>query len=131
MRFGSEPPPARLIPLTPLIDVVFILLIFFMLASSFLDWRALDLNISAPGRATESKGRAVLILLKADGSLLMNGKATKAEDLISRIEARIAENPKQTVVIRPEEEVPLQRAIDTIDLLKRAGALEISLSKPR
>ena len=73
----------------------------------------------------------MLILLKADGSMLMNGKATQAEDLISRIEARIAENPKQTVVIRPEEEVPLQRAIDTIDLLKRAGALEISLSKPR
>ena len=42
MRLESDEAAPRPISLTPLIDVVFILLIFFMLASSFLDWRAVD-----------------------------------------------------------------------------------------
>ena len=50
MKFATAPSRRRLISLTPLIDVVFILLIFFMLASSFLDWRAIGLD--APADAT-------------------------------------------------------------------------------
>ena len=47
MQFGQQRPTGRLISLTPLIDVVFILLVFFMLASSFLDWRSIDLTVSS------------------------------------------------------------------------------------
>ena len=48
--FGQRASRRRaLIGLTPLIDVVFILLVFFMLASSFLDWRAIDLTAPARG----------------------------------------------------------------------------------
>ena len=55
MKLGDDKPPTGvMITLTPLIDVVFILLIFFMLASSFIDWRALDLRLAGGSDTTQS-----------------------------------------------------------------------------
>jgi biopolymer transport protein ExbD len=77
MQFGAQRPSGRLISLTPLIDVVFILLIFFMLAASFLDWRAVDLNVTTGvNSATPSQG-GILIGLAADGSASVGGGAVQ------------------------------------------------------
>ena len=68
MKFGQLSPTGRLITLTPLIDVVFILLVFFMLASSYLDWRSIDLTVSSGAGAATSAQRAILINLRSDGN---------------------------------------------------------------
>jgi len=54
------------VPLTPLVDVVFILLVFFMLASSFLDWRVRPVAVAGPAAGSVSEG-AVLDLLAGQG----------------------------------------------------------------
>lgn len=131
MRFGEEPAKTRLIPLTPLIDVVFILLVFFMLASSFSNWRSLDLKIAAEGGATASGPRALLIDLGDDGDLRLNGAILTEPDLAARIEAALAQTPGRVVLVRPADTVSLQRTVDLLDLLKRAGASEISLADTR
>ncbi len=131
MRFGEEPPTGRLIALTPLIDVVFILLVFFMLASSFLDWRAVDLRVSSGVGVAQTAQRALLIRLKEDGSIALRGGAVDAAELEARVKAQVAEDPEQRFVIRPEPAVPLQRAVDMMDLLKSAGAVNVSFSRDR
>ncbi len=116
------------ISLTPLIDVVFILLIFFMLASSFLHWRAIDMampdRIAARAVATE---QALVVHVSADGGLVLGGDTVTEKDLGETVTRRLRTEPDLRVVIRPAEGVSLQRAVDVLDLLNRAGAAGVSL----
>ncbi len=141
MRFGEQRPTGRLISLTPLIDVVFILLVFFMLAASFLDWRSVDLNVSSGVSAATTAPQTILISLAADGSVAVGsvavgsvavGSVAVAQSALrSVISARLADNRERPVVIRAEPGVPLQRAIDTLDLVRTIGAANVSLSRKR
>ena len=131
MKFGQQRPAGRLISLTPLIDVVFILLVFFMLASSYLDWRSVDLTVSSGLGAATSAQRAILISLRPDGSITVGSKPVAKQTLRSVMTAKLAGNRDQRVVIRSDPGVPLQRAVDTLDLLRTIGATKVSLSRKR
>lgn len=131
MQFGQQRPTGRLISLTPLIDVVFILLVFFMLASSFLDWRSINLTVSSGVGAATSDQRAILISLKSDGSIVVGSRPVSKQALRPVMTAKLAEDREQRVVIRSDDGVPLQRAVNTLDLLRTIGATNVSLSRNR
>lgn len=123
---GAERRRRPLVSLTPLIDVVFILLVFFMLASSFLDWRAIDVSAGAGGTAAPSPRGALLVELRADGGLRLGGESLSADALSERIAARLARNPDQRVLVKPRPGVPLQNAIDLLERLTGAGVRDVS-----
>jgi biopolymer transport protein ExbD len=131
MQFGQPRPTGRLISLTPLIDVVFILLVFFMLASSYLDWRALDLKVSSGVGAATAAQRAILISLRADGSVAVGSRPVAKRALRSVITAKLAGKRDQRIVIRSDPGVPLQRAVNTLDLVRTIGATNVSLARKR
>lgn len=116
--------PAR-ISLTPLIDVVFILLVFFMLASSFLDERALKVDAPAAAAAGSSMEGALLVELRGDG-LRLAGQPLTADQLMSRLAEHAARNPDQRVLIRPAPGVSLQRAVALLDRVAAAGLTRVS-----
>lgn len=126
-RLASKAARRRaLISLTPLIDVVFILLIFFMLASSFLDWRAIELNAPAQAAAGTSVEGALLVEVRSD-SLRLSGETVSLDALASRISARLETAPDQRVLVRPASGVALQQAVAVLDRLKAVGVSELSL----
>ena len=88
------------IGLTPLIDVVFILLIFFMLASSFLDWRSIQVSAGTTGAAAARPGLtgALLVDIRADGLRLSGAPVTPAE-LSRQVAARIEARADQRIVV--------------------------------
>lgn len=131
MQFGQPRPSGRLISLTPLIDVVFILLVFFMLASSFLDWRTVDLSVSSGVGAETSTQRAILVSLRSDGSVAVGSEPVATQTLRSVMTEKLADSSEQLVVIRSDPGVPLQRAVDTLDLVRSIGATNVSLSRKR
>ena len=131
MEFGRQRPTRRLISLTPLIDVVFILLIFFMLASSYLDWRSVDLTVSSGAGAATSAQRAILISLRSDGSVTIGSRPVGRRKLRSVMTTRWAGEHERRVMIRSEPGVSLQRAIRTLDLLRSIGAKNVSLTRKR
>lgn len=125
--FKADAPRRRnLIGLTPLIDVVFILLVFFMLTSSFLQWRAIDL--ATPGAAGDggSMKGAMLVFVGQDG-LRLGSQSLTLESVVERVSARLADNPEQRVFVRAGEGVPLQAAVTVLDGLRAAGTQNLSL----
>lgn len=125
--------PARartrpLISLTPLIDVVFILLVFFMLASRFADWRAVDVP-SPVALSGEAADRNALIVDVGTDSLRLAGAELPLSLLVERAKARIAARSDQRVIVRPGEGVTLQATMDVLDALRGAGVLDLSLSR--
>lgn len=115
-----------LISLTPLIDVVFILLIFFMLASSFMEWRSIQLIAPAPAATGSAWERALLVEIRPNG-LRLSGEAVSLEMLAARVGERVAAKADQRVLVRPSPGVPLQAAVDVLDRLAAVGAVKLSL----
>lgn len=127
--FSTRPDAARRrspISLTPLIDVVFILLVFFMLASTFLDWRSIE--VAAPkqaGGGTTLEG-SLLVDLRADG-LRLAGQTLSLEEMAEQVNRRLAENPDTPILLRSGEGVAYGRLVEVLDRLNGAGATNLSL----
>ncbi|MDZ7752784.1 MAG: biopolymer transporter ExbD [Gammaproteobacteria bacterium] len=115
-----------LISLTPLIDVVFILLVFFMLASSFLDWRSIDLSAPARATAATTLEGALLVELRPEG-IRLSGESLSLDALAARVAERVARRPDQRVLVRPARGVPLEAVVDVLDRLAGAGVRSLSL----
>lgn len=117
-----------LIRLTPLIDVVFILLVFFMLASSYLDWRQIALDPPAEAGGGASAEGALLVEVRPD-ALRLSGEVLSLEALAERVRARAEREPERRVLVQPERGVVLQRAVSVLDRLEAAGATKVSLAR--
>nr|WP_239017432.1 biopolymer transporter ExbD [Spiribacter vilamensis] len=126
-RLANRPRGRRnLISLTPLIDVVFILLMFFMLASSFLDWRAIELDPPQRAGSGDALTGAMLVEVRA-GGLRLAGKAIELPSLVERLRQQTDTDPDLRVLIRPAEGVSLQRTVDVLDRLDTADIDNVSL----
>jgi len=112
------------ITLTPLIDVVFILLVFFMLASSFMEWRTLELGVARAGGASGMKG-ALLVEVGTD-HVRLSGREMTSEALVRVLADRFRDDPDQRVLIKPRAGVALQAAVDLIDRIAAAGGRQVS-----
>ncbi len=123
--------PNNLLNITPLIDVVFILLVFFMLATSFAQYRLIGVETPRETEISETQEGAVVILLKADGGVEFDGDPIRPEDLDAAVAAIIAVDPLRGFLVRPEEGVELQRAVTAYDVARESGALVVSFSPPR
>jgi len=128
---APTPPPSLKLPrkrgararisLTPLIDVVFILLVFFMLASNFMDWRAIRLDAPVKAGADGGDRPAVLLRIGGDGRLDLNGEPIADGGLATTMQRLTRRSPVPTVLIRPADGVPLQRAVSVLDRVEAAG----------
>lgn len=120
----------RKIGLTPLIDVVFQLLIFFMLASSFSQLRTISFA-SEEGRATKhGEESGVVVRVHGGGSLEISGQSVDANDLRAALRAALSGRPEVGVLIVAEADVALQDMIVAVDAAHAEGAAEISFGRP-
>lgn len=119
-----------LISLTPLIDVVFILLVFFMLASSFSSEQVIDMLAPADTESVqEGQAGAALVRIKLNGDLDLNGEPLARAELAQRIAAwSVTEQPRRYLV-QPQKGVTVQQIVTVVDLLKSSGAESVSLTR--
>lgn len=114
-----------IISLTPLIDVVFILLVFFMLASSFLDWRTVSLDTRAASTlAAPAQATPFVVEIRGD-SLALNGTPITLEALLRQAQARRPAD--QPVSLQPLGTTPVQPVIRVLDALHGAGVRPLEL----
>lgn len=128
MRIELSPPSRHRLGLTPLIDVVFLLVVFFMLVSSFQDLRSVTLETSSATGGGTVEG-AVLVRVRNDGGLDLNGTRLSLDQLEAEIRGYIDGNSEQEVLVHPQSGVSLQRLVDVLDRLRRAGVFRLALIK--
>jgi len=98
MKLPAEPHVGTRIGLTPLIDVVFLLLVFFMLASTFLKFNDLPLTAGGAGAGAASLEGTVIVRVRADGALDVNGDPVSAAELPARLNAWTERGIKRAVL---------------------------------
>ena len=129
MRLDRAPRRGRLIGLTPLVDVVFILLVFFMLASTLEGRRGLAVS-AATGPGSGGEG-AWLVRVHNDGRLDLAGRPVALAELDAALAARLAGDPDRSVLVQADAAVPLARLVAVMDAAAAAGAGSIAVAAGR
>ena len=122
-------PRRRAISLTALIDVVFILLLFFMLTSTFTHWKAVDFQfpVASPDLSTQEPQA---LILHQDGSLSLHGQPFHLPTPNDPIPRRAgAFDVARPVVVFPEANTRVQMIISAFEELQAAGIAGVSLGK--
>ena len=123
---------ASTLSLTPLIDVVFLLLIFFLVTSEFEEEeRRLDIVLPTATSAVPmtSKPREVVIDIDNEGDLYISGKVTDLGELQVFLEAAVSNNPtNQTVIIRADRTTAFQPVVSVMDVCNRTGVSDYSVT---
>lgn len=126
----SQPKRKNAISLTPLIDVVFILLLFFMLTSSFVPWRIVDTPLSVASdnkKITDEKENITLTLKLNDGQFWVNDQVIRLTNQVY-FKTLIADHNDGTFIIKAEDGVTLQTLMHLADRLKFNGATTVSIA---
>lgn len=125
-----EVPPRRqhAIGLTPLIDVVFILLIFFMLATSLLDWREIGLATGSSPAEADQKPPAI-VRLATDGKLYYEDNTYTLEELAELLKSDLEAQKISAAILRPDTAVTLGPTVHALDALAGAGVSNLSLGE--
>ena len=123
---------ASTLSLTPLIDVVFLLLIFFLVTSEFEEEeRRLDIVLPSATSAVPMTGkpREVVVDVDSEGSSYLHGQLTSLDELQRLLSVAVQSNPtNQTVVIRADRQTSFQPVVSVMDVCNRTGVSDYSVT---
>ena len=116
------------ISLTPIIDVVFILLIFFMLATNFQKFNQMNINIATETAAPSVLDKELFIIEFNDaGNYKMNSTPFSLEELKNKIKGTIVDNTDYMVILKPSEKTKLQSIFSLLEALHKEEIKNISI----
>ncbi|MCG8591566.1 MAG: biopolymer transporter ExbD [Proteobacteria bacterium] len=130
MRFERAPRPRRRPGLTSLVDVVFLLLIFFMLVTQLEREALLTLEVGAPPSESASAPEATAadeILLRADGGARIAARPVAAGALAQALRDWAREAPAREVRLATEPDVSVQQIVSALDALRAGGVRSVQL----
>ena len=130
MKIRRSRETADILNITPLIDVVFILLVFFMIATNFASYRLIRIETPRETEVKQTSEGAIVIAISEDGSLTFDSRPVARADLRARIAEVVAIDPGRAFLVRPGPGVELQEAIVIFDEARAAGARAVSFSGP-
>lgn len=116
------------INLTSLIDVIFLLIVFFMLTSKFSVSEVINLDLSGMENSdTASSGTSILIELEKDNKFKLLGEVYSMESLDLKLQDLLKENNKRDIVLMSRYGVTVQEVVTAMERIKFAGGENISL----
>jgi len=115
------------VDISPLIDVVFILLIFFMVSTTFVKDTKLDLERPGAQSATSAPSKAVRISIDRSGTIYMDNVPVRSWMVQSRVREGMASGNTETVLVITDRRVPAETLIDVVDQARLAGATDVGV----
>ena len=116
------------INVAPLIDIVFLLLIFFMLASEFTDFKTIDLVSPIESNTNiEITKLPIIINLSESGTIHVNSETIEKNNLSNFLKTTLTDNSSKKVVINTDENTKINLLIDIIDIVRDLGIDKIAL----
>ena len=129
MKFRPEKKGRGLIiNITSLIDVMFLLLIFFMVTSTFRNQPAINLVLPRSTTATETVDTPTIVFLTADGRVFLNDTLVPDQDLPQRLRQLHAGTGEDRLVLRADENASHGDVIGLMDVVQESGFTRISFS---
>lgn len=123
---------AKQINLTPLIDVVFMLMIFFILTTNYVDIEALKLAVIEDSSNSKSTSKVIKthdVTLMSSGATFVNGALVYYGDLEERLEVIFMRQPDVPVTVKCDDKVNVQMLVEVLDMVKRTGGKDVRVAR--
>ena len=115
-------------PLTPLIDIVFMLLIYFLLTTSFMVDEGIKIKLPQAKAAAPQTQQEITVYVDREGRAYLENKLVPQDMLFKRLKEMIAGQQDRLVVVKADRSVILNKAVKVMDLAKAAGAARLCLA---
>jgi len=116
------------INITPMLDVVFIMLIFFIVTASFVKEAGIDVNRPDAQTAQKKEKANILIAISANNEIWIDRRQVDPRAVRANIERLHAENPQGTVVIQADKEAKTETLIQVMDSARQAGVYDVAIA---
>ncbi len=116
------------INITPMLDIVFIMLIFFIVTTSFVRETGIDPQRPVAETATEQGHANILIGIDSDGQIWVNRQIVQVSDVRLLVENAVNENPESSAVLITDEEAATGIMLDVMDQVRLGGVANIAVA---
>jgi biopolymer transport protein ExbD len=113
---------------TAMSDIIFNLLIFFLLSSSFIIQSGIHVDLPKVVQASPLKLKDVVVTLKPDGSLFVNDRSVAWEEMRAALSSALDRAAERKVIIRGDEEAPFGRVVAIMEAAQGLGAIGIGVA---
>jgi biopolymer transport protein ExbD len=129
MRIPRKEPPKARIEIIPMIDVIFFLLVFFMVSTlSMTINRGLPVNLPTAASSQKDLRENLNLTLMQDGSIFLNKEPITLQDLGDRVKAALATEPELMVILNADGDVRHQSVVEAMDELRVAGVARLAIA---
>ncbi len=131
MKFKAARPPASSIQLAPMIDIVFLLLIFFLVTWQF-SRSEQDSKVKVPtsseGKESARTYREIVINIRQSGAIVVNAEVLTPDQLLAKLQNIASIDANQPVRLRGDADISYQQLMGVIDICQKAGIWNISFA---
>ena len=134
MKFRSNKTPEASFQLAPMIDIVFLLLIFFIVTWSYARFET-ELDISVPaaeeGKDPKRTVGEIIVNVRDDGTIVLNALTITEEELLGKLQRIAAVHKDQAVILRGDSEATYNHIIKVLDICQKAGIWNVAFATSR
>ncbi|WNC71148.1 biopolymer transporter ExbD [Thalassotalea psychrophila] len=116
------------IDMTPMLDIVFIMLIFFIVTTSFVKEAGIDVQKPKAANASKKPTANIFIAVRENGEIWMDKRVVDVERVSANIEKLLAEQPTDIVIIQADKKAEHGVVVKVMDAIKDAGIDKISIA---
>ena len=117
------------VDMTPMLDIVFIMLIFFIVTATFVNERGLDVTRPDSEDPPETAAVTILVSISEAGVISMEGRDVDVRAVRANVERLIAENPESSVVVQAHPQSESNLMVGVMDQARLAGAAGVSIAE--
>ncbi|NDY96348.1 ExbD/TolR family protein [Wenzhouxiangella limi] len=128
MRYRARQEEEQRVDISPLIDMVFILLIFFMVSTTFVRDMNLDLERPAASSAEVASTKAIRLYIDSNGDTFLDGQPIRLWVIQSRLREMMQSSGSEQILVVTDEDVPSGRLVEVVDQARRAGAGDVGVA---
>jgi len=128
MRYRESKETVQDLNISPLIDMVFILLIFFMVSTTFVKDMKLELERPSASSSSTASTKAVRLYIDNAGEVYLDGESIRAWVIQSRLRDLLKTKTQKSVLVVTDENVPSGKLVEVVDQARLAGASDVGVA---
>jgi len=128
MRFRQKSQNVDTVDVSPLIDMVFILLIFFMVTTTFVKDMKLDLNRPSAASASPASTKVIRVYIDNNSEIYIDNQPVKLWAIQSKLRDLLRASTEKSVLVVSDDTIPVNVLIDVVDEIRQSGAKDVAVS---
>lgn len=116
------------VDMSPLIDMVFILLIFFMVSTTFVKDMEVELERPGASSATAADSKSIRVYIDQQGQIFVDGQPTRIWVLQSKVRELLGSSDQESILVVTDKNVSAERLVEVVDACRLAGAKDVGVA---